>query len=126
VQNGTWTELFRDDQNAPLFDVMTGPAGADPSTGLNMFDLSVRAVGNTLAIQVIDGMGNVIDYPLIVDNDNPLLTGTVGLTTWGSEHDYFMSFGGESGPLLTIIPEPASVVLLVSIGGLLALRRWRR
>lgn len=112
VQDGEWTEIFRDDQDNPMF--VYDPSGANtdtPATDLPMFDLVVRAVGNQLDIDVIDGDGNVIDYPLITDNDDPLLSGTVGFQTWGSTHDYFMSFGGQSGPLVTVIPEPASVVL---------------
>jgi hypothetical protein len=110
VRNGVWTELFRDDQNAPLFIYANGPAGAtNPANGLNMFDLMVKAEGNTLAIQVTDHLGNVIDYPLITDATDPLLTGTVGFTTWGDEHVYFTSYGGVPGPLVTAVPEPGAL-----------------
>ena len=125
VQNGVWSELFRDDQDNPLFVYANGPAGTTPATGLNMFDLSVRAIGNTLAVQVTDQMGNVFDYPLITDPDNPLLTGTVGLTTWGDEHVYYTSYGGQAGPLLTLIPEPASMAL-AAVAGVALAGLWRR
>jgi MYXO-CTERM domain-containing protein len=125
VRNGVWTELFRDSQDAPLFVYTPATAGATPATaGFPMFDLSVQAVGNTLDIQIVDHLGNVIDYPLIVDNDNPLLNGTVGLTTWGTENVYYMNYSGTPGPLVTAVPEPAVVGL--ALAALLALRRRRR
>jgi hypothetical protein len=125
VRNGVWTELFRDNQDDPLFEYDDSGANTDtPATGLPMFDLVVRAVGNQLAIQVIDG-DDVINYPLITDANDPLLRGTVGLHAWGSEHDYYMAFGGQpGGPLLTFIPEPASAMLLAL--GCVMLGVWRR
>jgi hypothetical protein len=120
-----WTELFRDSQDAPLFLYTPAAAGGTPSTaGFPMFDLSVQAVGNTLDIKVIDHLGNVIDYPLIVDNDNPLLTGTVGLATWASENAYYMNYGGTPGPLVTVVPEPAVAALALAV--LLGLGRRSR
>jgi hypothetical protein len=121
VRNGVWTELFRDNPVAPLFVYTPATAGTTPATaGFPMFDLSVQALGNTLDIQVIDHLGNVINYPLIADNDNPLLTGTVGLTTWGTENTYFMNYGGTPGPLVTVVPEPAiagfALVVLLGLG----------
>jgi hypothetical protein len=77
-----------------------------------MFDLSVTAIGNTLDVKVTDHMGNVIDYPAIVDSTTPLLTGSVGLATWGTENVYYMGHGGVSGPLLIAIPEPMTMGLL--------------
>jgi len=115
VRNGVWSELFRDDQNSPLFVYTPGAAGTTPATaGFPMFDLSVQAIGNTLAVQVTDHLGNVIDYPLITDATDPLLTGTVGLATWGTEHVYYMRSGGRIGALLTFIPEPASAALALA------------
>ena len=125
VRNGVWTEIFRDDQDNPLFVYPNGPPNTDPSTGLNVFDVAVRAVGNTLAIQVTDPVGNVINYPLITDPTDPLLTGTVGLTTWGNEHVYFTSYGGTPGPLLTLIPEPSAGVMAL-VMGVVSLARRRR
>ena len=126
VQNGVWSEVFRDDQDNPLFVYENGPAGTTPATGLNMFDLVVRAVGNTLDIEVTDHLGNVYDYPIITDGDNPLLTGTVGLTTWGDEHVYYTSYGGVSGPLLTLIPEPTTIgLVMIACLGLAGTRRRR-
>jgi hypothetical protein len=104
VRNGTWTELYRDD-SAPLFVYTPGAAGSTPSTaGFPMFDLSVGAVGNSLKIQVRDQNGNVTNYPLITDNSDPILTGTVGLTTWGTNDVYYTNYGGQQGaPLLSTL-----------------------
>lgn len=122
VQNGVWTEVYRDNQTSPLFVHAVGPV--DSTTGLPpMFDLSVKAVGNTLDIQVVDGMGNVIDYPLITDAGSPLLTGTVGLTTWGNDNSYFMGYGGQAGPLVTAIPEPSTLLLAAAAAVMLRVRR---
>lgn len=146
VQNGAWSEIWSDDPSNPLFVHAIGggtsppnpapdpgtvqsvtPATNPPETTLPMFDLQVRMVGNTFDIQVIDHLGNVIDYPLITDSNNPLLTGTVGLATWGNEYSYFMAHGGGNGPLLTHIPEPTTIALALLAGlGLLAVRRGRR
>jgi hypothetical protein len=125
VQNGVWTELFRDNQDTPLFVYTPGAAGTNPDTaGFPMFDLSVTAIGNTLDVKVTDHLGNVIDYPLIVDGTNPLLTGSVGLTTWGTENVYYMGYGGVSSPLLTAIPEPMTMGLLaIALLGAAGLRR---
>jgi hypothetical protein len=117
VRNGIWTELYRDDV-APLFVYSPGVVGSTPTTGLPMFDLSARVVGNTLTIQVIDSFGTIIDYPAIPDTTDPLLTGTVGFQTWGTENVYYTSYGGQSGPLLIGIPEPSAGLLF--IGGSLA------
>ena len=129
VVDGVWTELFRDDQDNPLFVYNVNAPGTNPDIDMWVsFDLSVKAVGNTLAVQVIDQLGNVIDYPLIVDTDNPLLTGTVGLATWGTENVYYTYYGGEAGsPLLTLIPEPsAGALALVAGAALLGRRRGRK
>ena len=83
VKNGAWSEVFRDDQNSPLFVFEPGsPTLNSPATGLPMFDLRARVIGNTFDIQVMDHLGNIIDYPLITDSTDPILTGTVRLTTW--------------------------------------------
>jgi hypothetical protein len=114
VQGGVWTELFRDNQDTPLFVYTPGAAGTTPATaGFPAFDLSVKAVGNTLAIQVIDQLGNVINYPLITDTTTPLLTGSVGLETWGTDNVYYLGYGGQAGPLVTGIPEPSTALLAV-------------
>jgi hypothetical protein len=122
-----WTELFREDQIMPQFLPTDNADGTTPaSAGFEMFDLAVKAIGNTLDVQVIDPDGNVFDYPLIIDNDNPLMTGTVGLQTWGTDNVYFTNYGGVSGPLLTLIPEPATMALLaIAFIGATGLRRRR-
>src|SRR4029453_8593536 len=104
VRNGVWTELYRDDA-LPLFVYTPGPVGLNPATGLPMFDLTVRVVGDSLAIEVIDAFANVIAYPLITDAADPLLTGTVGLHTWGTDNVFYTSFGNLNLPLLVAIPE---------------------
>jgi hypothetical protein len=125
VRNGVWSELYRDDQNAIPFLPANGIASENPTTpGFPMFDLSVKAVGNTLRVQVRDQGGNVINYPLITDSTNPLLTGTVGFATWGNENTYYLSYGGTAGPLLTLIPEPSTAALIaIACMGLFGVRR---
>ena len=133
VKDGEWSELFRDDQDNPLF-VFTDRVGGDTPHDEIPFDLIVRAVGNQIRVQVIDdpdGAANVITYPILTDDD-PILTGTVGLANWGSggigNHVIWSSFGGETGPLVVemdLIPEPATLALLVLGLGGLTLRRRR-
>jgi hypothetical protein len=116
VRNGTWTELYRDD-SAPLFVYTPGTAGTTPATaGFPMFDLSVGAVGNSLKIQVRDQGGNVINYPLITDNSDPILSGTVGLTTWGTDNVYYRGYGGTNAPLLTALSAFTDVDVVVNRG----------
>jgi hypothetical protein len=127
VVNGVWSEVFRDNQASPLFVYQNGTAGSNPSTsGFPMFDLSVRMIGNTFDIQVVDHLGNVIDYPLITDAVNPLLSGSVGLTTWGTDNVYYMGHGGQPGPLLIEIPEPTTFGLLMLAAIAPLLRRHGR
>ncbi|HEX2475308.1 MAG TPA: PEP-CTERM sorting domain-containing protein, partial [Lacipirellulaceae bacterium] len=101
VRNGVWTELYRDDQlNIPFLPPTQ--TGVNPNTGLPMFDVSVGVVGNSIKVQVRDQGGNVFNYPLITDNSDPILTGSVGLHDWGSENTYYMSYAGQEGaPLVT-------------------------
>ncbi|MEX2170310.1 MAG: PEP-CTERM sorting domain-containing protein [Pirellulales bacterium] len=135
VLNGAWSELYRDPQDGSAqFLPQDSPNGSTPATTdidgnltMLMFDLRVRAIGDTLAIRVTDHLGNVFNYDPIVDSNNPFLTGTVGLTTWGTDNVYFMGYGGGDGPLLVRIPEPASIALALLAGlGVLAFRRSRR
>jgi hypothetical protein len=112
VRNGVWTELYRDDA-LPLFVYTPGTVGLNPATGLPMFDLTVRVVGDSLAIEVIDAFANVIAYPLITDAADPLLTGTVGLHTWGTDNVFYTSFGNLNLPLLVAIPEPSTAALAI-------------
>jgi hypothetical protein len=122
VRNGAWSQLFHDG-SFPATKPEVNPS-LTPDDGLEMFDLSVRMVGNTMKIQVVDSLGGVHDYPLITDASDPLLTGTVGLHTWGNDDSYFMNYGGVSGPLLTFIPEPTSVGLAaIALLGAAGVRR---
>lgn len=123
VRNGVWSELFRDNQDSPQFVYTVGAAGSTPATpGFPAFDLSVKAIGNTLQVQVTDHLGNVINYAPIIDSNDPLLKGTVGFATWGTENAYYTNYGGTSGPLVTLIPEPASLALtLLALFGAIGL-----
>ncbi len=101
VRNGTWTELYRDD-SSPLFVPDVAAPGTTPaSPGFPMFDLTVGALGNALQIQVRNQAGDVINYPIITDNSDPILTGAVGFHTWDNEDVYYMSKDGLDRPLLT-------------------------
>lgn len=126
VQGGVWSEIFRDNQTTPLFTYLFG--AGNPNTPMPKFDLRVQMIGNTFGIQVIDNVGNVIDYPLISDTSGtPILSGTVGLTTWGTENVYWSGYGGDqSTPLLIEIPEPSTVCLgLLALAGICSLKRRR-
>src|SRR5690606_15917570 len=98
VRNGGWSELYRDDQgNIPFLPpVSTASSGhlvnpeptLNPVTGLpeemTMFNVVVSAVGSSLKVTVVEDDGTVTDYGWIQDQENPILTGTVGLHNWGS------------------------------------------
>jgi hypothetical protein len=126
VKDGVWSELFRDDQVAPLFVYTPGTAGQTPDSGLPVFDLLVRAEGNALSIRVIEdpeGVARIIDYPVITDLNDPLLSGTVGLFNWGTENAYYMNYGGDPGPLVTVVPEPGALLVFGAVGALIRRRR---
>ncbi|WP_442482228.1 PEP-CTERM sorting domain-containing protein [Aeoliella sp. SH292] len=96
--NGSWSELFRDDQASPKFLF-----GDDVP-----FDLSVTVIGDTIKVDVVndpDGAANAISYAPVVDTFNPILAGSVGFTNWGSgsvaDRVHFSAYGGDSFPLLT-------------------------
>jgi hypothetical protein len=126
VLNGTWSELFR--EVTPAYIYPFSAANSFPTTaGFNWFDVSVKAIGNTLAIQVIDHLGNTINYPLIPDTTNPLLSGTVGLHTWGTEDVFWTNYGGVSGaPLLVEVPEPGTICLALLTAAALCTCKRRR
>lgn len=110
-----WTQLFFDDQFIPTLG--------------QPFDVEVIAVGVNMIIKVTDdpdGSPTVHYYPTITDSSSPLLTGSVGLTNWGSGGSEWSPYGGASGPLVTDqIPEPTSLLLLVlgAIGAMVVRRR---
>jgi hypothetical protein len=133
VVGGVWSELYREASGSEQFIYVANnlkmPAISPllPSTaGFDMFDLSVTAVGNTLTIQVIDHLGNVINYPVITDSSNPILAGSVGLTTWGTENVFYTNYGGvASAPLVVdAVPEPSTVALvIIATVGMFSMRR---
>jgi hypothetical protein len=146
--DGVWTELFRDDQDNPAF-VHYSPSGGigdntpsaiydprdpmDPSDDEEAYiDLIVRAVGNTFQItatgwDIISETYKTHTYDLIVDDDNPLLTGTVGLTSFGNANSFWSAYGGGGHAFLTAIPEPGTVAVGgIAAVGLFLLRRRSR
>ena len=66
--------------------------------------------------QYPEGVARIIDYPVIIDATDPLLSGTVGLFNWGTENAYYMNYGGDPGPLVSVVPEPGAFVVLVALG----------
>ncbi len=148
--DGVWTELFRDDQDNPAF-VHYSPSGGigdntpililDPRNGITTpvdgddeeayIDLIVRAVGNTFEITASGWDISNPDpnlhafkthtYDLIVDNDNPLLTGTVGLTSFGNANSMWSAYGGGGHAFLTAIPAAIPEPTTVALGGIAAL-----
>lgn len=97
-QNGNWTEIYSENES-PQFVYTPGVA----------FDVSVIAEGNTFKIGVVndpDGAATAINYDPIVDANSPLLTGSVGLTSWGqgdvpNRGAEFSAYGGGGTPLLS-------------------------
>lgn len=127
VRNGVWSELYRD-SSWTFTDDSTAGVPAQP------FDLLVRAVGNQLFVELIDdpdGAKITKTYPIITDSSDPILSGSVGFTNWGSgdvnNGAIFGRYGGRVGePLLieaSVIPEPASCLLACGLLGLAILRR---
>jgi hypothetical protein len=117
---GTWSELFRDNQTTPVFVYTPGTP----------FDVKATVQGTAITVEVTQG-ANVYTYPIVYDTTNPILTGSVGFTNWGCGSQdagvVFGRYGGVAGtPLLTVIPEPATIVLLgMSLLGLVAWARRR-
>jgi len=86
-----WTELFRDDQANPLFTYV----GLKPPGEEVPFDLKVviedvvegGAERTKISVQVIsdpDGARTVINYPDVYDDTDRILSGAIGLTSWGN------------------------------------------
>lgn len=123
--DGTWTELFRDDQAAPKFVYTPGQP----------FDVVVRAIGDKIGVWVVSNPDSanpaVIPYGWITDATHPLLTGSVGLAQWGNGNAgngcVWGAYGGVAGtPLVTeIVPEPVTMGLFASFGAVMMLRRRR-
>jgi hypothetical protein len=124
--NGAWTELYRDNQTAPLFIY-----GMDVA-----FDVKAKIAGNAITVQVFQN-GVEYDYPTVIDDSgNPILAGTVGFSNWGNGAAYagpsiqsggsiYGPYGGIAGtPLLMAVPEPSALVLLGVAASLLL--AWRR
>ena len=130
VREGVWSELFRENQSNVQFVYTDNsfPAVDPRHTGFEAFDLSVKAIGNALYVQVTDHLGNVYNYDPIVDTDNPLLTGTAGLHTWGSPGVFFMEYGGtgSGNAFITYIPEPTTAMLAGLAGLILVGTHGRR
>ena len=120
--NGVWSELFRDDQDSPLF-LFTEDVP---------FDVTVTVFDSRIEVQVIDdpdGAANVINYGPIIDGSSPILAGTVGFANFASGDAgngvIYSRYGGDGQVLLReVIPEPSTFVLfgLLSVCSL-ALRR---
>ena len=91
VRNGVWSELYRE-TSTPLFTFPFGPLAGTPATGLPMFDLKVGVLNNQIKVTATDASGNIYRYPVVTDSTDPLLTGTAGFTTWGSENTYYTNF----------------------------------
>jgi hypothetical protein len=122
--NGTWEELFRDDQANPAFLFTLD----EP------FDVSVNVIGDSIQVSVIDdpeGAATVIDYAPVIDSVDPILAGSVGFTNWGSgaadSGVIYSAYGGGGTPFLIEVPEPSTMVLCTfAVIGLLARRRHRQ
>lgn len=102
VRNGVWSELYRDNQAAPMFVYPFGPG--TPATTLPQFDLRVGVVDNQIKVTVVDQSGNVIRYPVVTDATDPLLAGSAGFTTWGTDNVYYTNFRNDiNAPLISAI-----------------------
>ncbi|MBN1589146.1 MAG: PEP-CTERM sorting domain-containing protein [Pirellulales bacterium] len=116
--NAVWSELYREDQAAPLFIFSPDQA----------FDVKVAVTGATIKVSVIDDPdGAATPYSwTVVDATDPILSGSVGLHNWGGSDVTFSAYGGQAGTSLVTaaVPEPTSLVLLslLALVGL-ALRR---
>ncbi|WP_425396042.1 PEP-CTERM sorting domain-containing protein [Aeoliella sp.] len=95
--NGSWSEIYRDDQADPKFLFSDSVP----------FDVTVTAIGHAIKVDVIndpEGAATPISYAPVVDNSSPILAGSVGFTNWGSGTQgngvTFSSYGSNDGPLL--------------------------
>ncbi|WP_425396043.1 hypothetical protein [Aeoliella sp.] len=112
--NGTWSELYRDNQDSPKF-VYSHEVP---------FDVSVGVVGNSIKVHVVDdpdGAASAINYAAVLDPSDPLLSGSVGFTNWGNgtfdNGVAYSDYGGGARPFWVAVPEPNSMMLLALSGG---------
>jgi hypothetical protein len=127
-KDGVWSELFSENDDPQFLYTQDGLGDGTEIP----FDLKVRVIGDTITVQVIndpDGAATVINYDPVVDDTDPILSGSVGLTNWGAgdlnEGLVYSPYGGQAGAsLVTAIPEPSMLILLSLLGvGSLAARR---
>ncbi len=113
--DGAWTGLYS--ETTPLFlftDRIDKGDNTDPATWRDEipFDVRVTVIGNTISVQVVDDPDGetptVINYPDVVDEDSPILAGSVGLNVWAcgwaQNGCQFSPYGGEAGPLVITPP----------------------
>jgi hypothetical protein len=118
--NGTWSEIFRDNQTTPLFVYTVGTA----------FDVKADVVGNAISVQVTQG-ATVYDYGTKYDiSGSPILSGSVGFTNFGcgdttDQGVVYSAYGGDANIPLLAVPEPSSMIML-GIAALCSLLLWRR
>ncbi|MCC7474744.1 MAG: PEP-CTERM sorting domain-containing protein [Pirellulales bacterium] len=111
-RNGVWSELYR--ETTPTFLYSVNTVGATPDdAGYQAFDLSVRVVGDKIKVAAKDHNNVVYTYPIIQDSSDPILSGSVGLHTWGTTEVYYMGYGGQNGPLVQAASSLNDVSLVV-------------
>lgn len=109
-RRGAWRQLYHGGGPSPNFIY-------EPN---RPFDLTARVETNpqgaaVIQLSVIDdpgGAAHAISLPPIVDEQDPIPSGSVGLFQWGNDASIFSSFGGAPAPLATdlsgavLLPDP--------------------